>query len=90
MHVSQSKFLLCYALNLYHYRHIWCYMDSGSFSALLVESVLNQESLPGVWVAGLQERSQILDILFSYLLCPELLDLISLPDVIAVLESVNQ
>ena len=92
MNVSQSKFLLCYALNLYHYRHPSCYMDSGTFSAHLVESVLNKEPLPGVWVAGLEERSQILDIILDIIsnIRPELLDPVFLPDATDVLEPVNQ
>ena len=92
MHVSQSKFLLCYALNVYHYRHLSCYMDSGAFSAFLVESVLNKESLPGVWVAELEERSQILDIILDIILNirPELLGPVLFTDATDVLEPVNQ
>ena len=65
-------------------------MDSRAFSALLVDSVIRDEPLPEVWAVEIQERGQILDVIFSFLLSPELLDLVSLPELIAVLEAVSQ
>ena len=65
-------------------------MDSRAFSALLVDSVIRDEPLAEVWAVEIQERGQILDVIFSFLLSPELLDLVSLPELIAVLEAVSQ
>ena len=77
-------------LNVHHYRHPSCYMDSGAFSAFLVESVLNKEPLSAVWVAELEERSQILDIILDIILnSPEPLDPAPPTEATDVLEPVN-
>ena len=79
-------------LNVHHYRHPSCYMDSGAFSAFLVESVLNKEPLSAVWVAELEERSQILDIILDIILNIRPVPLVPAPPTEAtdVLEPVNQ
>ena len=83
---------LGYALNVHHYRHPSCYMDSGAFSAFLVESVLNKEPLSAVWVAELEERSQILNIILDIILNIRPESLVPAPPTEAtdVLEPVNQ
>ena len=71
-------------------------MDSGALISSLIDTVLEEQPLPELWAAELEERSQIFDILIAYILSPSpappnsLAELLTYPAVSLLLDSVPQ